>query len=101
MSSCYFSVIKNYLSVLNNSPVDSLIVLYSIGYLYTNDFKQLIRVSENLETGIVGANEGMPVIGAPVAPFSGVKQSGLGSEGSKYGINEYLHLKYVCLGGLK
>ncbi len=75
-------------------------ILLSLGYVYTNDHKQLIRVYEGLETGIVGANEGTPVIGAPVAPFGGVKQSGLGSEGSRHGINEYLHNKYVCLGGL-
>lgn len=71
-----------------------------IGYVYTSNLNQLIRMSERMESGIVGANEGTPVVGAPVAPFSGIKQSGLGSEGSKYGINEYLHLKYVCLGGL-
>uniref|UniRef100_A0A8C5DB70 Succinate-semialdehyde dehydrogenase n=1 Tax=Gouania willdenowi TaxID=441366 RepID=A0A8C5DB70_GOUWI len=69
------------------------------GYFYSQDVAQIWRVSEALDVGMVGVNEGL--LSTPEAPFGGVKQSGLGSEGSKYGINEYLHLKYMCLGSLK
>ncbi|TCK08537.1 NAD-dependent succinate-semialdehyde dehydrogenase [Marinobacterium mangrovicola] len=63
-------------------------------YFYTNDHGRMIRVSEGLDYGMVGHNTGL--ISNEVAPFGGVKQSGLGREGSKYGIEEYLELKYVC-----
>lgn len=63
-------------------------------YFYTRDYARTIRVSEALEYGMVGHNTGL--ISNEVAPFGGVKQSGLGREGSKYGIDEYLELKYVC-----
>ncbi|XP_029360395.1 succinate-semialdehyde dehydrogenase, mitochondrial [Echeneis naucrates] len=69
------------------------------GYLYSQDVSQLWRVLEAMETGIVGVNEGL--LSTPEATFGGVKQSGLGREGSKYGIEEYLEVKYVCFGGLK
>lgn len=66
------------------------------GYFYSQDPSQIWRVSEKLEVGMVGANEsGISTI---EAPFGGVKQSGFGYEGSKYGINEYLNNKYVCMG---
>ena len=65
-------------------------------YFYSEDPSQIWRVSEKLETGMVGVNEsGISTI---EAPFSGVKQSGFGYEGSKYGINEYLNNKYICQG---
>lgn len=64
-------------------------------YLYTSNMKRLWHISEELEYGIVGANTG--IISTEVAPFGGVKQSGLGREGSKYGIEDYLEIKYVCL----
>lgn len=64
-------------------------------YLYTNDSARIFRVSEALEYGIVGVNTG--IISTEVAPFGGVKQSGLGREGSKYGIEDYLELKYMCV----
>ncbi|EPS66806.1 succinate-semialdehyde dehydrogenase, mitochondrial, partial [Genlisea aurea] len=67
-------------------------------YIFTNGIKRSWRVSEALEYGLVGVNEGL--ISTEVAPFGGVKQSGLGREGSKYGIDEYLELKYVCLGNM-
>ena len=67
-------------------------------YLCATDVGRIFRVSEALEFGIVGVNEGM--ISTEVAPFGGVKASGLGREGSRYGIDEYLELKYVALGGL-
>uniref|UniRef100_A0A8C9GIT1 Succinate-semialdehyde dehydrogenase, mitochondrial n=1 Tax=Piliocolobus tephrosceles TaxID=591936 RepID=A0A8C9GIT1_9PRIM len=68
------------------------------GYFYSQDPAQIWRVAEQLEVGMVGINEGL--ISSVECPFGGVKQSGLGREGSKYGIDEYLELKYVCYGGL-
>jgi succinate-semialdehyde dehydrogenase/glutarate-semialdehyde dehydrogenase len=65
-------------------------------YFYARDVGRVLRVAERLEFGMVGANTG--AISTEVAPFGGVKQSGLGREGSKYGIDDYLTLKYVCLG---
>ncbi|KAM9782954.1 LOW QUALITY PROTEIN: succinate-semialdehyde dehydrogenase, mitochondrial [Neosynchiropus ocellatus] len=69
------------------------------GYFYSQDVGQIWRVAEALEVGIVGVNEGL--LSCPEATFGGVKQSGLGREGSKYGIEEYLEVKYMCLGALK
>ncbi|XP_069004520.1 succinate-semialdehyde dehydrogenase, mitochondrial [Embiotoca jacksoni] len=69
------------------------------GYFFSQDVSQIWRVAEQLEVGIVGVNEGL--LSTPEATFGGVKQSGLGREGSKYGIDEYLEVKYVCFGGLK
>ena len=68
-------------------------------YFYTQDLGRAFRVAEALRCGMVGVNEGL--ITTEVAPFGGVKQSGLGREGSKYGIEDYLDLKYVCIGGLE
>ena len=67
-------------------------------YFYARDIGRVFRVAEALEYGMVGANEGL--ISTEVAPFGGVKSSGLGREGSKYGIEDYLEIKYVCLGGI-
>ena len=67
-------------------------------YFYTRDSARTWRVSQALEYGIVGVNEG--IISTEVAPFGGVKESGLGREGSKYGIDDYLEIKYVCMGSL-
>ena len=67
-------------------------------YFYARDVGRIMRVSEALEYGIVGVNEG--VISTEIAPFGGFKESGLGREGSKYGIEEYLEIKYVALGGI-
>ena len=67
-------------------------------YFYARDIGRIIRVSEELEYGIVGVNEG--IISTEVAPFGGVKESGIGREGSKYGIEDYLEIKYLCLGGV-
>ncbi|KAF0674551.1 NAD-dependent succinate-semialdehyde dehydrogenase [Profundibacterium mesophilum] len=64
-------------------------------YFYARDMSRVTRVSEGLEYGIVGVNTGL--ISTEVAPFGGVKQSGLGREGSKYGIEEYTEMKYICL----
>ncbi|XP_038689991.1 succinate-semialdehyde dehydrogenase, mitochondrial isoform X2 [Tripterygium wilfordii] len=67
-------------------------------YFFTNNVQRTWRVSEALEYGLVGVNEGL--ISTEVAPFGGFKQSGLGREGSKYGMDEYLEIKYVCLGDM-
>ena len=64
-------------------------------YLYSRDISTIFRVSEALEYGMVGINTGL--ISTEVAPFGGIKQSGLGREGSKYGIEDYLEIKYLCL----
>jgi len=65
-------------------------------YFYSRDLSRVWRVLEGLEYGMVGVNTGL--ISTPVAPFGGVKQSGLGREGSRHGIDEYLEMKYVCIG---
>jgi len=67
-------------------------------YFYSRDIGRVWRVAEKLEYGMVGINTGL--MSNEVAPFGGVKQSGLGREGSKYGIDEYLEMKYLCLGGM-
>ena len=67
-------------------------------YFYATDLSRVFRVAEALEYGIVGVNTG--IISAAEAPFGGVKSSGLGREGSKYGIDEFVEIKYVCLGGI-
>lgn len=67
-------------------------------YFYANDLSKVWRVAEALEYGMVGVNTGL--ISTEVAPFGGVKQSGQGREGSKYGCEDYLEMKYICLGGI-
>jgi succinate-semialdehyde dehydrogenase/glutarate-semialdehyde dehydrogenase len=67
-------------------------------YFYTRDIGRVFRVAEALEYGIIGINEG--IISTEVAPFGGMKSSGLGREGSKYGIEDYLEIKYLALGGI-
>lgn len=67
-------------------------------YAYTNDLGRAWRLTENLEYGMVGINEGL--ISTEVAPFGGVKDSGIGNEGSKYGLEDYLDIKYSLMGGL-
>ncbi|MFN7008905.1 MAG: NAD-dependent succinate-semialdehyde dehydrogenase, partial [Allorhizobium sp.] len=67
-------------------------------YFYSKDVAKIFRVAEALEYGMVGINTGL--ISTEVAPFGGIKQSGLGREGSKYGIDDYTELKYMCLGGI-
>jgi succinate-semialdehyde dehydrogenase/glutarate-semialdehyde dehydrogenase len=68
-------------------------------YFYSRDVARVWRVAEALEAGIIGANEGL--ISTEVAPFGGVKQSGLGREGAKYGIAEFLEVKYLCFGNVR
>lgn len=80
------------LSLANDTP-------YGLAaYFYARDVGRIFRVSSGLEFGIVGVNEGF--ISTEVAPFGGVKASGLGREGSKYGADDYLEIKYIALGGL-
>jgi succinate-semialdehyde dehydrogenase / glutarate-semialdehyde dehydrogenase len=67
-------------------------------YFYARDIGRVWRVAEALESGIVGINEGL--ISTELAPFGGVKQSGLGREGSHHGIEEFLQIKYMLMGGL-
>ena len=67
-------------------------------YFYTKDLGRAFRVSEGLKYGMVGINEGL--ITTAEAPFGGVKESGIGREGGRQGIEDYLDTKYICLGGL-
>ena len=67
-------------------------------YFYTRDIGRVWRVAEALEYGIVGINEG--IISNEMAPFGGVKESGSGREGSKYGMDDYLEIKYMLMGGI-
>ncbi len=69
------------------------------GYFFANDLSRVWRVAERLETGMVGVNTGL--ISTEVAPFGGIKQSGQGREGSRYGAEDYLEMKYVCIGGIR
>ncbi|WP_017572833.1 NAD-dependent succinate-semialdehyde dehydrogenase [Nocardiopsis halotolerans] len=69
-----------------------------VSYVYTRDLNRALRVSERLETGMVGLNQG--VVSNPAAPFGGVKHSGLGREGGRVGIDEFLETKYVGIGGV-
>ncbi len=67
-------------------------------YFYSRDVGRIFRVAEALEAGIIGINEG--IISTVVAPFGGMKASGLGREGSKYGIDDYLEVKYLAIVGI-
>src|SRR5262249_55439703 len=67
-------------------------------YFYSRDIGRIWRVSEALEYGIVGVKEG--IISTEIAPFGGMKESGIGREGSKYGIEDYLEVKSLCMGGI-
>jgi len=68
-------------------------------YFYSRDVARCWRVAEALEYGMVGINEGL--ISTEVAPFGGIKESGLGREGACQGLDEYMELKYLCFGGIK
>lgn len=67
-------------------------------YFYGRDYARIWRVAEGLEYGMIGINTGLT--GTPVAPFGGIKESGIGREGSKYGIDDYLNIKYMCWAGI-
>ena len=66
-------------------------------YFYTQDVRRIDRVAAQLEAGVIGINEG--AVSSEAAPFGGVKESGYGREGSKYGLDDYLSIKYLCQGG--
>ena len=68
-------------------------------YFYSNDIRRIWHVAEALETGMIGINDG--IISTEAAPFGGVKESGLGREGSRHGLDEFMELKYLCLGGVR
>jgi succinate-semialdehyde dehydrogenase / glutarate-semialdehyde dehydrogenase len=68
-------------------------------YFYARDVGRIFRIAESIESGMVGINVG--ILANEVAPFGGVKQSGLGREGSRYGIDDFLEIKYLCLGGIQ
>jgi succinate-semialdehyde dehydrogenase / glutarate-semialdehyde dehydrogenase len=87
-----FSIEEEAIAVANATP-------YGLAaYFYSRDVGRVWRVSEGLEYGIVGINTGL--ISTEVAPFGGMKESGIGREGSKYGIDEWLEVKYLCVGGV-
>ena len=67
-------------------------------YFYARDVGRVWRIAEALECGIIGINEG--IISSEVAPFGGVKESGVGREGSQHGVEEFLEMKYLLMGGL-
>jgi succinate-semialdehyde dehydrogenase/glutarate-semialdehyde dehydrogenase len=67
-------------------------------YFYSRDIGRIWRVAEGIESGMVGVNTGL--ISNEIAPFGGVKQSGIGREGSTHGMDDYLVTKYICMGGI-
>jgi succinate-semialdehyde dehydrogenase/glutarate-semialdehyde dehydrogenase len=67
-------------------------------YFYGRDISRVFRVSDALEYGMVGVNTG--IMGTAIAPFGGIKESGIGREGSKYGIEEFMNIKYTCIAGI-
>jgi succinate-semialdehyde dehydrogenase / glutarate-semialdehyde dehydrogenase len=93
VAACFrFNTEEEVIAAANNTP-------YGLSaYFYTQDMKRIWRVAEAIESGMIGINEG--IISTEVAPFGGVKESGLGREGSKYGLDEYIELKYLMMGGL-
>lgn len=87
-----FSEEQEVLARANNTPFGLA------AYFYTRDLARTIRVAESLEYGIIGINEG--VVSNPEAPFGGMKESGIGREGSHWGLDEFLEIKYLCLGNI-
>lgn len=79
---------------IGNSTVSGL-----AGYFYSNNVGQVWRVAKQMEVGMVGVNEGL--ISSAEAAFGGVKESGIGREGSHYGLDEYTNIKYICFGNLQ
>ncbi len=88
-----FSTEEEVVAMANDTPFGLA------AYFYTSDYERSWRVAEALECGIVGLNEG--IISTELAPFGGIKESGVGREGSKYGMDDYLEIKYICAGGIR
>lgn len=88
-----FETQEEAIALANNTPFGLA------AYFYGRDYARIWRVAEALEYGMVGINTGM--ISTAVAPFGGIKESGLGREGSKYGIDDFVNIKYMCWGGVK
>ncbi len=88
-----FSTEQEAVSMANDTPFGLA------AYFFTTDYERSWRVAEALECGIVGVNEG--IISTELAPFGGTKESGVGREGSKYGLDDYMEIKYICAGGLR
>jgi succinate-semialdehyde dehydrogenase/glutarate-semialdehyde dehydrogenase len=88
-----FSTEEEAIKLANDTP-------YGLAsYFYSKDVSRCWRVAEALECGMVGINEGL--ISTAVAPFGGIKESGMGREGSKYGMDHFMETKYLCFGGIK
>jgi len=87
-----FETEKEVIALANDTPFGLA------AYFYGNDYARIWRVAEALEYGMVGINTGN--ISTPLAPFGGVKESGIGREGSKYGMDEFMEMKYMCWGGI-
>ena len=87
-----FDSVEEVLALANDTEVGLA------AYFYARDIGRVWRVAEGLEYGMVGINEG--IVSNVSAPFGGIKQSGNGREGSKYGLDDYLEIKYLCMGGL-
>jgi succinate-semialdehyde dehydrogenase/glutarate-semialdehyde dehydrogenase len=88
-----FDTEEEVIELANNTPFGLA------SYFYGRDYARIWRVAEGLEYGMVGINTGM--ISTAVAPFGGIKESGFGREGSKYGMDDFLELKYMCYGGVE
>ena len=89
---CRFRDEDEVLKMANNSD-------YGLAaYFFTRDLARVWKMTENLECGMIGVNTG--ILSSEAAPFGGMKDSGMGREGSKYGMDEYLEIKYMCIGGL-
>ncbi|MBW0433043.1 NAD-dependent succinate-semialdehyde dehydrogenase [Leptospira yasudae] len=86
-----FDSVEEAIQIANSTPSGLA------AYAYSTDYKKIRLLSERIESGMLGINEGL--ISSEQVPFGGVKESGFGREGSKYGIHEYLNVKYVCIGG--
>ncbi|AXR67625.1 NAD-dependent succinate-semialdehyde dehydrogenase [Leptospira mayottensis] len=86
-----FESVEEAIQIANSTPSGLA------AYAYTEDYRKIKLLSEKIESGILGINEG--IISSEQVPFGGVKESGFGREGSKYGIHEYLNIKYICTGG--
>jgi succinate-semialdehyde dehydrogenase/glutarate-semialdehyde dehydrogenase len=105
MSVCGDEVLGPIASVLQFRDEDDVITLANdtrtglASYFYTADISRAFRVMEALECGVVGVNDSL--VFNEVAPFGGIKESGIGREGSKYGIDEWLEIKYLCMGGVE